>query len=106
MVVLIVFGVLVGAAILAAFAYLIVGWVGLAFVVIGAVGLGALAWYGYVLYGKASDLAHESGVLFKRLSQLTELVGQIKIPQVSPKDDDPPEVTERVTEDNQVQVSP
>lgn len=83
MVVLIVLGVLVGAAILAAFAYLIVGWVGLAFVVIGTVGLGALAWYGYVLYGKASDLAYESGVVFKKLNQLAELVSQIKVPELA-----------------------
>lgn len=113
MVVLIVLGVLVGAAIVAAFAYLIVGWVGLAFVVIGTLGLGALAWYGYVLYGKASDLAYEGGVVFKKLNQLAELVAQIKVPDSAlkvpdsaPTGDDTPAVADHDAQDNQVQVSP
>lgn len=105
MVVLVVLGVLVGAAIVGAFAYLIVGWVGLAFVIIATVGLGALAWYGYVLYGKASDLAHEGAVVAKRVEQITELVGRIKVPELSSGPGDTPERTTEDTVDKAVKAS-
>ena len=71
---------LVGAAIVAGFAYLLLGWVGLTFAIIATVGGGAVVWYGYVLYGKASDLAHEGSVVAKRLGEIGELLGQIKVP--------------------------
>lgn len=106
MVLLIVLGALVGAAIVGAFAYLIIGWVGLAFVIIATVGLGALGWYGYVLYGKASDLAYEGAVVAKRVEQVIELVGELKVPELgSATSDDTPEEIADKKPNNEVQVS-
>jgi|SRR5699024_569732 len=87
---LVLVGGLLVAAIVAGFAYLIVGWAGAVFVAIATIGGGAVAWYAYVLYGKASDIAHEGTVVAKRVQSIAELLAEIKIPERSgtgPADD-------------------
>ena len=77
---LVLVGGLVVAAIVAGFAYLVVGWAGAVFVAIATIGAGAVAWYGYVLYGKATDVAHEGTVVAKRLQAIGDLLAEIKVP--------------------------
>lgn len=83
---LVLVGGLVVAAIVAGFAYLIVGWAGAVFVAIATIGGGAVAWYAYVLYGKASDLAHEGAVVAKRMQAMADLLAEIKVPDRTARD--------------------
>lgn len=83
---LVLLGGLVVAAVIAGFAYLIVGWAGAVFVAIATIGTGAVAWYGYVLYGKATDIAHEGSVVAKRLQAVSDLLAEIKVPDRTAQD--------------------
>lgn len=92
---LVLVGGLVFAAIVAGFAYLIVGWAGPVFVAIAVIGGGAVAWYAYVLYGKASDLAHEGNVVVKRLQAIGDVLAEIKVPDRTATDTADDEATVR-----------
>lgn len=73
------------AAIVLWFLWTLLGWVGLTFGIIALVGLAAVGWYAYVLYGKASDLWNQLGVVGKRVAAIGTLLGEIKLPDEAPE---------------------